>query len=219
MNPSVYVHAPNSQYAVAAVQNTHSVPPLQRLVRRIVVHIASETEEIRRIKDAFAELDTSRKGKLSIDDLRAALKSAGYTLAEADLEQTFRFFLCTSCMPRLTSSWTQLRLSPDACRALVYPSTCTPQHGICRLHDCQCLFCICRYLDSMDEGFVNYFEFVAAALNRNMLVNDGQLRYLFNLIDDDKSETITVDNLMVCSHLFLQNNCERTEASRTTPSA
>ena len=75
---------------MAAVQNARRVPPLQKLVRRIVLRIAPETKEIANIKRAFERIDSSHEGKLSMEDVNAALSEAGYKVEEDDLTIVFK---------------------------------------------------------------------------------------------------------------------------------
>ena len=59
---------------------------------------------------------------------------------------------------------------------------------------------MCSDLDTMGEGYVNYDEFAAAALDQNMLMSDEQLRWVFRFLDDNESNTLTEENIKVPSH-------------------
>lgn len=43
-------------------------------------------EEVAGIKDAFDMMDTSKRGKINIDELRAGLQKVGQHIPEADLQ-------------------------------------------------------------------------------------------------------------------------------------
>lgn len=59
---------------------------------------------------------------------------------------------------------------------------------------------LCRELDTKGVGSVNYYDFLAAVLGSNMLVSDDALlKWLFDFIDDNDSDTITRGNLEVWS--------------------
>eukprot|EP00892_Ulva_mutabilis_P012728 jgi/Ulvmu1/9828/UM056_0069.1 len=50
-------------------------------------------------------------------------------------------------------------------------------------------------LDTDGTGLVRYHEFVAGAIDHNILVGENLLRWVFDFMDDDDSNTITGDNL------------------------
>ena len=54
-----------------------------------------------------------------------------------------------------------------------------------------------KELDTDGTGLVRYHEFVAGAIDSNILVGDSLLRWIFDFMDDDDSDTITGDNLRV----------------------
>ena len=59
-----------------------------------------------------------------------------------------------------------------------------------------------KELDTDGTGVVRYLEFVAGAISHNILVSDGLLRWVFDFVDDDDSDTITEENLKVCLCCF-----------------
>ena len=54
-----------------------------------------------------------------------------------------------------------------------------------------------KELDTDGTGLVRYHEFVAGAIDHNILVGENLLRWVFDFMDDDDSNTITGDNLRV----------------------
>lgn len=54
-----------------------------------------------------------------------------------------------------------------------------------------------QHLDTDGTGLVRYHEFVAGAIDHNILVGENLLRWVFDFMDDDDSNTITGDNLRV----------------------
>jgi hypothetical protein len=91
MNPSVYMHVDRHLLAVVeAVRNSERLPPFQKLARRIVAHLAPETTEIVTIREAFRKLDKDNTGELTMEEMTAAVREAGYAISEHDMKHCFR---------------------------------------------------------------------------------------------------------------------------------